>query len=96
MLTLLLAGLPWAGIVAFLIHTHRGQDRERFEALVAEREAAAVERRTLLNRIQAPEAARKQAEVEIPKIPDEPPYVPWGDTEAFHRAHADRYEIVTD
>ena len=86
MLTLLLAGLPWAGVVAFLIHSHRAQDRERFEALVAEREAAAVERRTLLNRIQAPEAARKQAEIEIPQIPDEPPFVPWDDDTAFHEA----------
>ena len=82
----LLVSLPWAGVLTFVLCLHRSQDRERFEALVAEREAAAVERRTLLNRIQAPEAARKQAEIEIPQIPDEPPFVPWDDDTAFHEA----------
>jgi len=57
------------------------------QALVAERDEHRKERRELLNRIQAPEAASKQAgfELALPDVEDQP-YVPWDNDDAFHES----------
>lgn len=82
MLTALLASLPWAAVLVYVLHVH-AQDSAEWRK----------ERRDLLNRIQAPEAAQKQAAIEIPQIPDEPPYVGWDNDEEFHEA---RTQVIAD
>lgn len=87
MLYALLTSLPWLCVVVLLVRSHRQDVEERNQAQAAERAVWADERRELLNRVQAPGAAQKQAALEVAKPDlDNPPYVPWEDDDAFHEA----------
>jgi hypothetical protein len=83
----LLVSLPWAGVVAYLLHSHRAEVRERHAALVAERAVWHQLERDLLNKIQAPVAAQKQAAIEVAKPNlEDPPFVGWDNDDEFHEA----------
>jgi hypothetical protein len=82
----LLSQLPWVLVLVYVIRAHRQDSQARFDASCVERAEWHLERTSLLNRIQAPEAAQKQAALAVAEIPDEPPYVPWDNDDAFHEA----------
>lgn len=83
MLYALLASLPWAATVAYLIHTNAvsaaGFRRERHEW--------ATERQSLLDRIQAPQQ-EIAAQVAERHRSDEPLYVDFDDDDEFWKAKA--------